>query len=174
MKNYLRYVLPASLIVLGILGFTMADVLQNWSNGTTSVFNIDTNGSLNLTGSASGFNYSPSSFSSTTGSLTVVGSAASFTGGTLSAGTLTSGTLSVYEPCQGTGFKILSFSGSSINASGGTLGFSFPTPFALSPGTLCNTGSLAMAFATATSAGITGGTLTITGTPSCTLLMGGR
>lgn len=168
LKNYLRYVLPASLILLALFGWAIAaTTLQSWQSTTpgAGTVSIDSNGDLTITGTNNNasFNYSPSA---SAGTLAIT------------SGTLSGGTLGIFEPHGGTYFKSVLITASSAVATGGTLGITFPTAFAQGAGTMSTggvtSGTMSMALATATTAGITGGTLTLSGTPSGVLLMGGN
>lgn len=170
-RNYFRYVMP-TLIVLCLGGILWAaTTIQSFTNSSGSnVANVDSNGSLNMTGSGA-FNFSPVGVSTISNSGVVTGG--TFNGGNLTGGTLTAGRIDIFMPHQGSEYKSLIIEGSGVTATGNTLGITLPTPFAGTSGTAMNvaSGSL-MNFV------ITGGsygTLTLASTGSVgTLIIQGR
>ena len=144
MKNPLRILIPAVLVLLGILAYSFAATnLQTWQTTTGSkVAAIDSNGSMNL-------NTAVTTLTTSSGTL----------------GNLTGGTLTYSEPFSGTGFKQVIIGATGISTTAATT-ITWPTAFTQTP-TVVGTTMVSSGTATgsAVNAGLTltsgtGGTLT--------------
>ena len=145
MKNKMRIIVPAVIVLIGILGYSIAATnLQTWQTQAGSkVAAIDSNGSLNLN-------------TATTTTLTA-------SSGT--AGNLTGGTLTISQPFNGTGYKQVIIGATGISTSAATT-FTWPTAFTQTPSVI---GTTMVSSGTATGSTVnpgltltsgTGGTLT--------------
>lgn len=174
LKKYLRYCLPTTIVLLAVFGISIAAQIQSYQAGGVSVAGVDTNGGYTITGSGA-FNASYAGTSTITGGSMAAETVVYAGSGVVTSGTLSAGTLSVFEPMQGSEYKqlVISCTGG-VTATSNTLGITFPTPFAISEGTISNTGPTAPLMQLVITAG-TGGVLTVASTgTSGVLVIGGQ
>ena len=144
MKNFLKYCLPAMIVLIGLFALGIAaNPLQTWRVNSTSVANVDSNGSFNVAG----------------GLTTLTTSS-----GTL--GNLTGGTLTYSEPFAGPNYKEVIVGATGISTSAATV-ITWPTAFTQTPTIVAS--SMTSSSGTAggaltyglTGTGGTGGTFTV-------------
>jgi hypothetical protein len=142
-KNYLRYCLPVTLILLALLlGPLAASVLQNWQNPSgTNVANIDSTGSLNITGTGA-VNFNGVISTSTSASTAAITS---------------SGSVTLAQPFAGSAYKKVVYDVLGVTTTANTA-YTYPVAFTQTPVTVnatASSGSLGVLF----TSGLTGGTL---------------
>jgi hypothetical protein len=117
-KTFIRYGLPATLILLLALGLALGSTLQNWQNPSgTNVANIDSNGSLNITGTGS------VNFNGLLSTSTSANSAGLITG---------TGSITVAQPFAGTAIKEVVIGLTSLSTTGATI-ITYPVAFTQQP-----------------------------------------